>query len=389
MASIEHIGLSVRVIWREDGRKQYERFTDDDLGRAGAEAYRTAVEACGNRRPPEPTDEPGRPSRPWPGQPCTLDRWWAYWISGVTGISDYTLKTNMRIYRQHIKPTFGGMEITAIDRTQVGQWANDMAPSTKPKTVRNRLAVLTAVLGGALAPPNALITANPAAKIKVGESLEEEMRFLTRDELARLVDVCLPYYRPLVILAVATGMRWGELAGLRRKDVAAADGKTYITVRQSLKKTYENEYYFGPPKTKAARRRISVPEHAAAAISHLLEGDPEGLVFTARRGGHLVGPNFRKGVWAPALKKAGLQGLRFHDLRHTAVTFFIASGATLYEVMRKVGHTSYDFTVKQYGHLLPEEDERTTAAMNEVLAGALPADTWAEDEEAEENDLAA
>lgn len=275
IASIEHIGLSVRGIWREDGRKQYERFTDDELGQAAAEAYRTAVEAYGNRRPPEAAAEPGRPRRPWPGQSCTLDRWWAYWISGVTGISDYSLKTNMRICRQHIAPTFGGMEIASIDRTRVGQWANDMALLVKPQTVRNRLAVLTAVLGGAMAPPNALIVANPAAKIKVGESIQEEMRFLTRDNLARLMAACPRYYRPLLILAVATGLRWGELGGLRRKDVTPQERKTYITVRQSLKKTYENEYYFGPPKTRAARRRISVPEYAVETIAPLLEGDPE------------------------------------------------------------------------------------------------------------------
>ncbi|MGF7238887.1 MAG: tyrosine-type recombinase/integrase [Frankia sp.] len=389
MASIEHIGQSIRVIWREDGRKQYERFVDDDLGLAGAKAYRTAVEACGNRRPSEPPSEPGRPPRPWPGQACTLDHWWDYWITGVTGIEDYSRKTNIRIYRQHIRPRFGNVEITRIDRTEVGQWANEMSAVVKPKTVRNRLAVLTAVLGGAMDPPHALITANPAAKIKVRESIEEEMRFLTEPELSRLVAACSAYYRPLIVLAVATGMRWGELAGLRRMDVSTKGDKTYITVRQSLKRTYDGDHYFGPPKTKAARRRISVPAYAATEISALLEGDPQGLVFTTREGNHLVGPNFRKAVWRPTLKKAGLAGLRFHDLRHTAVTFFIASGATLYEVMRKVGHTSYDFTVKQYGHLLPEEDDRTTDAMNVVLAGALPADTYREDEAAEVDDPAA
>jgi integrase len=91
--------------------------------------------------------------------------------------------------------------------------------------------------------------------------------------------------------------------------------------------------------------------------------DPEAFVFSAPQGGPLRVTAFRARVWRPATRAAGLDGLRIHDLRHTAVALWMAAGANPKEVAARAGHTSVSFTLDRYGHLYPESD----AALRERL----------------------
>ena len=84
--------------------------------------------------------------------------------------------------------------------------------------------------------------------------------------------------------------------------------------------------------------------------------DPEAFVFSAPQGGPLRVTAFRARVWRPATRAAGLDGLRIHDLRHTAVALWMAAGANPKEVAARAGHTSVSFTLDRYGHLYPESD---------------------------------
>jgi integrase len=77
-------------------------------------------------------------------------------------------------------------------------------------------------------------------------------------------------------------------------------------------------------------------------------------------------------VWAPAVERAGLAPLRIHDLRHTAVSLWIASGNNPKEVSRRAGHTSVAFTLDRYGHLYPEADERAPDRLDALLAASVP-----------------
>jgi integrase len=86
-------------------------------------------------------------------------------------------------------------------------------------------------------------------------------------------------------------------------------------------------------------------------------GEPEAFVFTAPQGGPLRLPAFRARVWRPAVIAAGLEGLRIHDLRRTAVALWIAAGTNPKEVSARAGHASVSFTLDRYGHLYPEADD--------------------------------
>jgi integrase len=118
----------------------------------------------------------------------------------------------------------------------------------------------------------------------------------------------------------------------------------------------------GPPKTRAARRTIGIPRAVVAELERHIAAyvitEPDALVFTGDRGGQLRPTSFRRRIWRPATRAAGLHGLRPHDLRHTAVALWIAAGASPKEVAARAGHTSVKTVLDVYGHLYAEADVR-------------------------------
>ena len=179
------------------------------------------------------------------------------------------------------------------------------------------------------------------------------MRFLTPAEIIALADAIRPLYRTLVLVGAYGGLRISELGGLRRGRVDLLRGM--VTVAEIVTEV-EGRLFFGPPKTRAGRRTVGLPRFVTRELeAHLADpGDPRGHVFTAPNGGPLRVTAFRARAWRPATKAAGLDGLRIHDLRHTAVALWIAAGASPKEVAALAGHTSVSFTVDRYGHLYPD-----------------------------------
>jgi integrase len=179
------------------------------------------------------------------------------------------------------------------------------------------------------------------------------MRFLTPAEIITMADAIRPLYRTLVLVGAYGGLRIGELAGLRRGRVDLLRGT--VTVAEIVTEL-EGKLLFGLPKTRAARRTVGLPRFITRELeAHLADpGDPSGYVFTAPNGGPLRVTAFRARIWRPATKAAGLDGLRIHDLRHTAVALWIAAGASPKEVAALAGHTSVSFTLDRYGHLYPD-----------------------------------
>ncbi len=132
--------------------------------------------------------------------------------------------------------------------------------------------------------------------------------------------------------------------------------------------------HMGPPKTRASRRTVGLPRFVVEELAAHLTGprDTEAFVFTAPQGGPLRLPAFRGRVWRPAVRAAGLDGLRIHDLRHTAVALWIAAGANPKEVAARAGHASVSFTLDRYGHLYPEADVALRDRLDALYGTAQP-----------------
>ena len=182
------------------------------------------------------------------------------------------------------------------------------------------------------------------------------MRFSTVAEVRRLAAAVGPSYRALILLGAYGGLRIGEMAGLRRKRLDLTAG--VVEVAEVVTEMH-GHLYLGSPKTAAGRRRVGLPRVVVEALQEHLAAqsvEPDGFVFARSNGAPLRTANFRTRVWRPATHAAGLEGLRIHDLRHTAVAPWIAAGAGPKEVATRAGHTSVSFTLDRYGHLYPEAD---------------------------------
>jgi len=192
-----------------------------------------------------------------------------------------------------------------------------------------------------------------------------------------LADAVGSRYRALILLACFCGLRWGELAGLQRGDIDTE--RRTIRVARQLSEVAGRPLFFAPPKSDAGKRLVAIPPMILPdVLSHLDTFTPPGadaLLFTSPTGKLLRHPNFRRGVWLPALAASGLD-VHFHDLRHTGNVLVAEAGANLRELMERMGHSTSRAALI-YLHSTSERQHR--------LADAVAARVQAELGQAEKN----
>jgi integrase len=196
------------------------------------------------------------------------------------------------------------------------------------------------------------------------------MRFLEASELERLSATVPERHRALVLVAGYLGLRWGEACGLKRARLNLLKGSLEVS---EILLEIKGALSFGEPKTKASRRRLSLPPFLVGELeTHLEEHSthPE-LIFAGRDGGPLRRNNFRRRTWLPAVERAGLTPLRFHDLRHTAAGLLIAQNVHPKIIQSRLGHSSIAVTLDRYGHLLPNLDGQVAEGLEATRRAAL------------------
>ena len=258
-----------------------------------------------------------------------------------------------------VLPVFGGWELRKITPSDVQSWVTGLAGAGKaPNTVRKAYQLLAATLDAAV--DSDLLARSPARGIRLPRVERSEMRFLTSDELADLLGAIPARYQVLVRTAAYTGLRFGELAGLRRGDVDPL--RRRLRVERSLSEV-RGKVMVEDPKTAASRRAVALPSWLAEELAETLAASDRGAVFTSPAGGPLRRGNFRTRVWLPAVAEAGLKGLRFHDLRHTHVAMLIAAREHPKVIQSRLGHASIRTTLDVYGHLMDGLDEAAAEAL--------------------------
>jgi integrase len=219
-----------------------------------------------------------------------------------------------------------------------------------------------------------LIEVNPISKLDRNERprvSRKERPVLNRDEIGRLLEAAPPLERTLLATAIFTGLRQGELLGLRWKDIDFDN--QVIRVRSALDRRRRHV----PPKTQHALRDVVLmPALAQALQQHRAESrfaHPEDYVFTTQVGTPLHWGNLAPRTLKPALRKAGIRDLRWHDLRHTFASLLIAGGANITFVSRQLGHSSSQITLSVYAHLLDREEQaqRTREMLQQMLGSVV------------------
>lgn len=273
-------------------------------------------------------------------------------------------------------PAFGTRPLTAISPESVRVWHGDMGTGT-PTQRAHAYGLLRMVLS--IAVDDGLIPANPCHIRGAGNSKRvHKVQPLTLDELATLTDAMPDRLRAMVQVAAWCGLRFGELTELRRRDIDLAAG--VLMVRRGVVRT-DGGFVVGTPKSDAGVRDVSIPPHLLDMLrdhmaDHVLWGK-DALLFTAAAGGGHLAPSSLYGR-APkgtdngwgfyrARAIAGRPDLRWHDLRHTGAVLAASAGASLPELMGRLGHSTAEAALI-YQHVAAGRDTAIAARLSELAA---------------------
>lgn len=279
------------------------------------------------------------------------------------GIQAHTIADYRSYLERYAVPYFGKLrlaEITPQDikafAAAVGQGAIE-GRTHKGSSVRAILAPLKALFADAF--EEGLIRGNPTAGVRIvaQQTLEEEddaaeVKALTAEQLAALLDRTPEAWRLFFRFLADTGVRIGEAIELRWKDVDIGTGKVQIR-----RKFYRGQV--GPPKSRYGVRTVRLTADLSRALWTLRKDNrssDEDLVFTAEQGARVDGSNLMSRVLKPAAREADIGGwVGFHTFRHTCATTLFREGWNAVQVQRWLGHHKPSFTIDTYIHLLEDD----------------------------------
>jgi integrase len=306
-----------------------------------------------------------------------LDRWLRDSQRG--SVRQSTFDRDSYLIRVHVKPVLGRVKLKNLTPLDVQSLYRDRLDNGLSSSTVNKIhGVLHKAFGQAVR--WSLIPRNPTDAVKPPRPAPEEMRPLSSEEARRLLDAAKgDKLEALYVLAVTTGMRRGELLGLKWSDVDLKNAT--VSIRRTLTRTDNGKRVaLGEPKTKKSRRTIPLTSQAVEALRSHLERqlneietlgdlyDDQGLVFTSEAGTPINPSNLRQRSLAPLLKKAGLPHIRFHDLRHTCATLLLLKGVHPKFVQELLGHATIAITLDTYSHVMPGMGDQTVTAMEDALS---------------------
>lgn len=267
----------------------------------------------------------------------------------------------------HLLPAFDLVALSTVTPRMVAEWHSSMSDD-RPTTRARAYGLLAAIMNTAVAEDE--IAASPC-RVRGGQSVRRRVKIrpATAEELVAIAAAMPEKYRAAVMLTAWCALRFGELTELRRSDLDLKAG--VVRVRRGVVRV-DGETLVDSPKTEAGARDVAIPPHIVSMLKdHLREHVPFGrdaLLFPAVSGRHLA-PSTLYRVFYPAREAAGRPDLRWHDLRHTGAVLAAQSGATLAELMGRLGHTTPAAALR-YQHVSEGRDAALAGRMSQLAGGA-------------------
>lgn len=311
----------------------------------------------------------------------TVGDWLTRWLvdSAKPTTRPSTYRRYAQVVDQYLAPAIGRIQLERLTPADVRSMLNSKAAKLSPRSLHHLRAVLRTALKVAMR--DGLIPNNAAALAESPRVPVAEMRTLGEEDVAVFQNAIRGNrLEALYCMALATGLRQGEVLGLRWEDVDLERGGK-LRIRYALQRI-DGAYVLVEPKSVKSRRTISpLPKVVVMALrEHKERQDSEkqtsgerwlnsrDLVFTTDCGAPLsasvVTHDFTR-----VLKRAGLPRIRFHDLRHSCASFLLKQGVHPRAVMELLGHSQINLTLNTYSHVLPSVHKETAAAMDRVLTG--------------------
>jgi integrase len=306
-----------------------------------------------------------------------LDSWLGSSVQGSVRQSTYD-RYEIAV-RTHIKPALGRIKLSRLTPAHVaGLYQDRIASGCAPASVNKLHVTLHKALSQAV--KWSMIPRNVCDVVNAPRPAQEEMQTLCAAEARRLLETAKEdgdRLEALYVLAVHTGLRQGELLGLKWQDVDLEAAE--LRVRRTLT-TSGGRLLLGEPKTAKARRRIRLTAASTDALHRHRKRQLEermqrasiwqdnDLVFASENGTLINPTNLRKRSLAPLLQRAGLPRIRFHDLRHTCATLLLGKGVHAKFVQELLGHANISITLDTYSHVLPGMGDHAARAMEKALS---------------------
>lgn len=303
-----------------------------------------------------------------------------------------TIATNESHYRSSLKPAFGAWPLNRITPAAVQRWVRDelalvQAKGGRPSTVDAKLKTLSQVLGGrgVSAVRDRLIAHNPCEGLERPFCDKPEVKIFTPGEVSLIMGSIPRWFQPVPILGAESGLRWGELMGIRVCDFT--EGYGAVTVQRTigeLTKAYTGRdtpfYWKDRPKDRKPRTvaldpmvgrlvETLVRERQLFPMDRLLSS-PGADGLPRRTGlwpeGLPIGRSYhRESVWKPAQLKAEVEVRKFHALRGSHISWLLSGGADLGTVMERVGHSNLS-TTQAYVARMPDAEQKALNALATV-----------------------
>lgn len=296
-----------------------------------------------------------------------VSSWMQRWLNTRTDMRATTRTRVAGIIANYIDPDLGRYSIGRLDRVTVQEWAAQLPGS--PDSVRKIVNVLSGALQ--LAVDDGRLPANPAAKLKLPKRIKSRKRYLTHAQVRALATAVGNQskgttwgYDTLVLVLAYCGLRWGELSGLRVRDLDLNRARLQVEQTVVADKGYQR---IEAPKDYE-HRSIPIPAFLVTLLRQQVSGrapsDP--VFYGSRTKTWLRNHTFRNGWFDPAATEVGLEGLTPHELRHTAASLAVSAGANVKAVQRMLGHASASVTLDVYADLFDDDLDAVAKALNDA-----------------------
>jgi len=305
-----------------------------------------------------------------------LDRWLSDSVSNTVKATTY--ERYEQIARLHVEPDLGALKLKALTPAHLRSlYREKLGTGLSARTVQYIHVTLHKALKQAVM--DGLLPRNVAEAVKPPQVRRKEIHPLTPDQVKVLLAAAVgDRLEALYVLAIHTGLRQGELLGLKWDDVNLDNGT--LQVRRSLSVTKDG-LVLSSPKTKGSSRSVQLTSKGVDALQEHLKRQLEeidavgslwrenGLIFASETGEFLNRSHLIRYRFKPLLGRAGLpETTRFHDLRHTCATLLLTRNVNPKIVSEMLGHATISITLDTYSHVLPNMRDQAAQAMQEALS---------------------
>jgi integrase len=277
--------------------------------------------------------------------------------------------------RVRLVPHIGGVKLRKLNPAIIQKMYTDLSDSgLSARSVHHTHRALHKAMKHALR--QGMIARNPCEAVDPPRAQGSEMKTLSGSEVGVLLSGTEgERFHTLYVLAITSGLRMGELLGLRWSDVEFE--KRRLFVRRSLQKA-KGGFMFVEPKTAKSRRTVMLTDRALTALKthrqHQIEDrlalgpswNDQDLVFTSEIGGPMD-PGNCAAIFKKALRRLELPDIRFHDLRHTCATLLLSAGTHPKIVSEMLGHSTIVLTLDTYSHVIPVMHSEAAETMERIL----------------------